>query len=876
MYFSYWGERDQEVSNNLSKLKLLESLQQESRFPFPMSELLDRVLKGLLAGMEEEAGALFLLNRAQRQFILTTSMGLSKEEISLLEYYPYGRNIISQSIEDETPLLSSDFRSLGGQAQLAVSRFRSILVVPLLSGKNKLGAVLLFSQEERRYTRELMALISPIAEWLSEKIEVTRLGRELGKNTRELEASRQKLTDFFGSLEKIIRAARTQSNASSFAEKCIGLAGSDEVWLIGLTNGQLHLHGGTGENPDFSENFKAALLNAIPKSKPLILNQEGTDDKGNALIIRSSVLLPIDDKGNAILFRNHGGQLSLSETDLKTLETVAAIAGLIVHNILARAVSDYRSRGLESISAVLKMKLSPDQVEKDVKAFAEILSRASTRNSIVLCFQQRENTLKFLYSNSECEGLDDLSLSSGEGSTGRAIVMRNNEAVFGATEVAENLSRYDEENRNLLYSLFGDLEPPAFQADYPIVSNGRIDYVMTLFSFDHSNSNNLELHRLASVIVGLMNLKLEISMAARPAKQLPAIIFPEAPQEIDLNDINNKLAAISGYCQLARRDPNLSGEVVNALDAALNAADAMAERLKGKAPAKVAAVDIPSDLNGIIANKFRLTNISGNLHMISQRPVEVSLKLKDIPKLQIAENELYSFLDSVCRHFAGDVSEDEVVTLSTYNQRNQVYLDISRHRKNFPPVEPVSGFGKYSSPGTVSGDLRKADFINQLARFGGEFAFDRFGKTPSYYSFKFDLEISKKPRPQSTGAEPLTLLAVDDQVVILDLLAAMSQSLGYKILTARNGRDGFALFESNRPDIVIADLAMPGMTGLELAQKIKSISPDTPIIIVTGWDVARNDDTIRKAGVDFILNKPFRLEQLSELITKIRPTSVKN
>ena len=152
-----------EVGNHLEKLKLLDTLQQESHFPYPMIELLDRILKGLLNGLGEQAGAIFLYNQKKRTFVLATSAGLKKEEISLLEYYPYGHNIVSQAIEDEKPMITSDFRSLGGKAQLAASNFRSILVVPLKSGRSAQGAMLFFSTEEKRYGREYISTVSPIA-----------------------------------------------------------------------------------------------------------------------------------------------------------------------------------------------------------------------------------------------------------------------------------------------------------------------------------------------------------------------------------------------------------------------------------------------------------------------------------------------------------------------------------------------------------------------------------------------------------------------------------------------------------------------------------------------------------------------------------------
>jgi CheY-like chemotaxis protein len=120
----------------------------------------------------------------------------------------------------------------------------------------------------------------------------------------------------------------------------------------------------------------------------------------------------------------------------------------------------------------------------------------------------------------------------------------------------------------------------------------------------------------------------------------------------------------------------------------------------------------------------------------------------------------------------------------------------------------------------------------------------------------------------------LTILAVDDQPVILDLLAAMCQSLGYRIFTARNGKEGLDLFKTFHPDIVISDLAMPVMSGWELSSRIKSISPETPIIIITGWGVSVDEDKMRQIGVDYLLHKPFRLEQLSDIISKVRKAEI--
>jgi CheY-like chemotaxis protein len=879
IYFSYWGDRDLEVVNQLGKLKILESLQQESRYPFPMSELLDHTLKHFLTALEEEAGAIFLLNRNQRQFVLTTSVGLSKEEISLLEYYPYGPNIVSQSIEEEKALLSSDFRSLGGKAQLAVSRFRSILVIPLISGKSKLGALLFFSQEERRYTRDYIAIIMPVADWFSEKIEVNRLERELSRNLKELDSHSTRLSDFFRKLDRVIKSGADLSSVSSFAEKCLGLAGCDEVWLLGLVNGHLHIYGGTAEQPDFSDNFRAALLSAIPRNKAVILNQEANDDAGNPFIARSSVLLPADNRGNAVLLRNNNGPTILTEEDLKGLEMIAAMAGLVISNSEARVVNISRSRGLESVARILKIKISAPEIDKDLRAILAELAGILPPGSILLLYERREEHYIIIDSNYVHESTGEISIAVGEGTTGQSVITRVNAVTYGAVGVTENLHRFDDENRNCLIGLFNDRGKPVFQADYPIIVNDRVEFIISIFGFKDSPVDNTECHRLISVLVGLVNLKIEIDRTGSALREpLPETAMGVGASH-QINELNNDLASISGYCQLAGRDLNLSGEVVNALDSILKTTENMARKIKSFFPSRMAAIGAEAqavDLSHLINESLHRNNVSDNLYMIGGRPFEVNLELQKTPPLYLDMAELRLFFEAACGSFTENVSEEEIITISAYSQKEFIFIDLSRHRKNFPSVEPVAGFGRYTLPSAIDGHLRNKEFLERLAKFSGEFAYDKYSRIPSYYSFRLPIWGKEKSPSTMAAVEPLTILAVDDQIVILELLAAMCQSMGYKILTARDGREGLAVFEAHRPDLVIADLVMPGISGLELASKIKSLSASTTVIMITGWGVQIDNEKMTRAGVDYILHKPFRLEQLADLIARVKLSGIKN
>ncbi|HEU5450723.1 MAG TPA: response regulator [Terriglobales bacterium] len=80
-----------------------------------------------------------------------------------------------------------------------------------------------------------------------------------------------------------------------------------------------------------------------------------------------------------------------------------------------------------------------------------------------------------------------------------------------------------------------------------------------------------------------------------------------------------------------------------------------------------------------------------------------------------------------------------------------------------------------------------------------------------------------------------TLLCIDDELSILELRKLLLQQQGYDVRTAESGEKGLELFRREAVDAVLLDYFMPGMKGDEVAREIRRLSPDTPIILVTGF-----------------------------------------
>jgi CheY-like chemotaxis protein/putative methionine-R-sulfoxide reductase with GAF domain len=117
--------------------------------------------------------------------------------------------------------------------------------------------------------------------------------------------------------------------------------------------------------------------------------------------------------------------------------------------------------------------------------------------------------------------------------------------------------------------------------------------------------------------------------------------------------------------------------------------------------------------------------------------------------------------------------------------------------------------------------------------------------------------------------EKRRVLIVDDQPIITDLLVDIMKRMGYGSEVALGGKDGLKIFAKDDFDLVITDLGMPDISGWEVSRSVKKQKSSVPVILITGWGVEPDPHKVEDSGVDFVINKPFQIDQLEKIIKQL-------
>jgi len=117
------------------------------------------------------------------------------------------------------------------------------------------------------------------------------------------------------------------------------------------------------------------------------------------------------------------------------------------------------------------------------------------------------------------------------------------------------------------------------------------------------------------------------------------------------------------------------------------------------------------------------------------------------------------------------------------------------------------------------------------------------------------------------------ILVVDDEDIVRETIKDDLMEAGYDVVDARNGLEGIRQFRNGAIDLVISDLIMDEMDGLGVLKEVKKISPNTPVIIITGYPSPQVAKEALIFGASDIINKPAGMGKLFKAVRQHIPSS---
>lgn len=343
------------------------------------------------------------------------------------------------------------------------------------------------------------------------------------------------------------------------------------------------------------------------------------------------------------------------------------------------------------------------------------------------------------------------------------------------------------------------------------------------------------------------------------------------------HDFNNVLGAILGRAQLLLEtveDPALRRGMQIIEKAALDGAETV-RRIQEFTRVRVdKKLFVPMTLNEVIRDAIEYTKSCWK----SQEEaigvcIEVNPELGEIPKMMGDPAGLREVFTNLIINAVDAMPDGGTITITTFCDQNMAVIEIADtgigmservRKKIFDPF--------FTTKGKRGSGLGLSICYGIISRHKGEITIKSKKGEGSTFIIRIPLNLPgrEKAAPPTVVKElpPAKILVIDDEDIIRELLSDMLVKAGCHVDGAASGDEGLELFSLGDYDIVFTDLGMEGVSGWEVARVVKATSPFTPVALITGWGIQLDEEKIRSRGVDFIVSKPFRLEELKAVVSQ--------
>ncbi len=829
-------------------------LQEMSLQPFSFVEILNMSLKQLVERSESDGAAVLLFKENSSELILAAFSGLSPETIRRLERLQVSGDIFGRAQKLGREQVVSNLADSDKMTEelFADSGYLSASVFPLRSQEKTTGSLALLSSRPFHFNHGRVQAAGVAANFLATILAGVRQEKELSRLRDKLRPSEEakRITEElffrrgFGGDLQLREAVEFERVRKFFDADCIKLVaknGDGEFRIKASSGGaemglMLEQRKLTGINRAVNE--RKLLLLTSPQSKPA---GGGYDSMPRQVLF---VPVPYPDRSDLVLLlESETASLQFSKEKLSAVRVASVyLADLHFLFLEKRTGERYRNslkQAGEMVAHIIGAASTREVTAVLGEAAALFLPSARAR---VLLLRRSESALLRLQDwagLAAAPGVDLRSETEVFSVLGEYLLNAGSEITeVTRKNLFEGFSAHHGES---LGRIFAGL-PDAFrQVVLPIADGQQTFGVAAIYfvSSDRPAEESVDLYRRLVELAGVQLGRL--SRAATPAAtEVPSL---SGENLRGLNDIATRIVATAQLLEATATGDKLPDGYVDGLETISDAAVQIGDLLKdlGRKTNKAEQISVTSPAAaGVLHPSFS--------QWLGEHHVESSNVPAEVDKNAILSDGIKQL---VTRAFA--VGEQGNIYLSSTTDDRYAYFMLSLN-----PAEQDHLHAKVTGENNwIKCDQAEA-LPEQIRSMTGELQLVQDGDELSTL-------IWRVPK-SGNSSHGLRILGIDDQEAIRELLNNIITGLGHQVKTVADSAEALSLLGRELYDVVIVEVALPGQSGWEIARQVKAQSPRTPVIMLSGWDYQEQRVGEERRHADFVLTKPFKMEQLRKAI----------
>jgi signal transduction histidine kinase/DNA-binding response OmpR family regulator len=349
------------------------------------------------------------------------------------------------------------------------------------------------------------------------------------------------------------------------------------------------------------------------------------------------------------------------------------------------------------------------------------------------------------------------------------------------------------------------------------------------------------------------------------------------------HDFNNVLSVILARTQFATQrlgapSPDLvrvGTDLETVKKAALHGAEVI-KRIQDYTRVRKDVPNRPVDLNAVVHEALEMARPKWKDWCEAEgREIELSMQLSEVPQVSGNVFELTQVVGNLIFNAVEAMPQGGRLSFRTWVNGDGVKMEVEDTGTGMDRQTRERLFEPFFSTKKNGQGLGTSIIYGILGRHRGEITVDSEPGRGTRFTVTLPVLCPGTPadppcaEPADGGGAPARVLFVDDEKMVRETYEEALSLYGHQVTAVENADAALDRFGQDRFDVVITDLSMAGMSGLELAAEIKQRDAGMPVILFSGWAVQQNEDRIASAGIDEILVKPCLIEDLLHAVRRV-------